>query len=161
MSKPPPSKSLSDALKRLQTALYADSGPQESSKEHRICSSTSESVFVDIFIAFDEVDTLAKTFDKNYESYYTVLRRTLHSLSPSCSLFTFFLSTTSIPVLPQSREQGPDSSSRIYSGTVPITPSYIYLGFDQLMQSCKVFDRWKTLDDVTSLECAARMGRPL
>ncbi|KAH9169726.1 hypothetical protein EDB89DRAFT_2072721 [Lactarius sanguifluus] len=42
------------------------------------------------------------------------------------------------------------------------TPTpFIYLGFDQLLRNHKVFDKYKTLDDVTSLECIAHMGRPL
>jgi len=35
------------------------------------------------------------------------------------------------------------------------------LGFDHLMRDRKIFDRFKTIDDVTSTECIVHMGRPL
>ena len=54
-----------------------------------------------------------------------------------------------------------DPSSRISSGQLLMPRPYICLGFDQLMQDHKVFEQWKTLDDITSLECAAHMRRPL
>jgi hypothetical protein len=153
---PPTIELLSEALERLRTALHTGSGPQESVDEHCIYARTSKDIFVDVFIMFDEAHTLVKATGITNQSRFVVLCQILSSLS-SCPLFTFFLSTTgSIMQFPQPFEQGFSTS-----GTIPPGPPYIYLGFDQLMQSHKVLDRWKTLDDVTSLECAARMGRPL
>ncbi len=38
---------------------------------------------------------------------------------------------------------------------------YIHLGFDQLMQSRRIFVQWTTLDHIVSLDCVAHMGWPL
>jgi hypothetical protein len=158
-SNPPDDKQLSEGLDNLRTALYAGSGPQKLLKEHRICASDSEDIFIDILIAFDEAQTLATTVDASDESRFVVVRRKLLSLS-SYPLFTFFLATAG-KITQFARPRGRDSSTRINTGELLTPRPYIYLGFDQLMQGCKVFEQWKTLDDVTSLECAAHMGRPL
>ena len=92
------------------------------------------------------------------ESPYVILRRTLSSLQ-TCSLYSFFLSTSANIQFAQPR--GQDPSSRMYTGELSAPDPYIYLGFDQLMQDRKVSERCKTLDDVTSFECAGYMGRPL
>lgn len=154
---------ISESLDMLQKALHASSGPQ-SLDGHHICAkgpekiSGSEKIFVDIFIAFDEAHTLVKTTDNSKESSFVILCRILGSLI-EYPLFMFFLSMTgSITQLSRPRDQDP--SNRISSSDLS-APPYIHLGFDQLMQGRKVFDRWKTLDDVTSLDCAAHMGRPL
>ena len=120
-----------EALNKLRTVLCADSGPEES-EQHRIyikkpkesegypiLARGSEEIFVDIFIAFDEAHTLVKAIDENNNSRFIVLCQAL-SLISSCPLYTFFLSTTGSIV--QSTHPRP----------------YIYLGFDQLMQSRKV-----------------------
>jgi hypothetical protein len=93
------------------------------------------------------------------ESPFVVLRRVLSSIS-LYPLYSIFLSTTGDIeqfILPREK----DHSSRISSGMVSTPSPYIYLGFDQLMQERKVFTKWKTIDDVVSLDCAAHMGRPL
>jgi hypothetical protein len=46
-------------------------------------------------------------------------------------------------------------------GTLSIPTLFNYLPFDELMGNHKIFEVNKTLDDVTSLECIAHMGRPL
>jgi hypothetical protein len=102
---------------------------------------------------------LEKTKDKTKETCFVVLCRMLSTLS-SYPLYTFFLSTTG-RITRFSPPRQSDPSSRINFGTLRMPHPYIRLGFDQLMQSHKIFERWKTLEDVTSLECAAHMGRPL
>ncbi|KAH9015441.1 hypothetical protein EDB83DRAFT_2321310 [Lactarius deliciosus] len=57
--------------------------------------------------------------------------------------------------------RGQDKSNRINDSSLATPCPYIHLGFDQLMQSRKILDRWTTLDHVVSLECIAHMGRPL
>jgi hypothetical protein len=157
------------ALEQLRKAFFAGNeetktprikaGKPKKTEESRTSAQDPEEVFVDIFVAFDEAQTLVKVIDKRNESRFIVLRRALSSLS-SYPLFTFFLSTTgSITQFAHPREQDP--SSRISAAKLSTPRPYIYLGFDQLMQSRNVFERWKTLEDVTSLECAAHMGRPL
>jgi len=147
-----------EALDKLQTALCADSESEEL-KRHRIYVADSEEIFIDIFIAFDEAQTLVETIDMNRVSRFIVRRRALSSVSSS-PLYSFFLSTTGRTTqFAHPREQDP--STRISGGLLSTPRPFIYLGFDQLMQSRKVFQRWNTLKDVTSLECAAHMGRPL
>jgi len=115
--------------------------------------------YVDVFIAFDEAHTLADSFDLKGQSRFVVLRRKLSLLS-SNPLFSFFLSTTG-KITQFDRPRGQEASDRLNDGTHATPSPYIYLGFDQLMQSQKVLDRWTTLKDVTSMECIAQMGRPL
>jgi hypothetical protein len=75
-------------------------------------------------------------------------------------LFTFFLSTTGkISLLNPPR--GRDPSNCVNHGELKMPRPFIYLGFDQLMGSRNVFDKYRTLEDVTSLDCIAHMGRPL
>ncbi|KAI9444320.1 hypothetical protein H4582DRAFT_2071891 [Lactarius indigo] len=152
---------LSTALKALQNVL--NSGDKKSF-EHSIYIGNDppgdeSSRVVDIFVAFDEAHTLADSFDDQNESRFVVLRRILSSIS-SEPLFSFFLSTTG-KITQFGQPRGQDASNRINEGKLTTPRPYIYLGFDQLMQSQKVLVRWTTLDHVTSLECIAHMGRPL
>jgi hypothetical protein len=119
----------------------------------------SKGTYVDIFLAFDEAHTIADPLPDEKESRFVVLRRVLNSLS-SEPLFSFFLSTTS-KITQFGKPRGHDPSNRINSGTLATPRPYIYLGFDQLMQSRKVGSRWRTLEHITSLDCIAHMGRPL
>ena len=158
--------SLTRKLENLRNALNEDatgsSQPEEPRRYPGYISTTERSKgskFVDIFIAFDEAHTLARTMNTANESCFVVLRRMLSSLL-SQPLYSFFLSTTG-NITQFAQPRGQDSSNRINSGVLSTPRPYIYLGFDQLMQNRKVFQRWKTLEDVTSLECAAHMGRPL
>lgn len=165
---PPSDGELGEKLKCLRTALNGNatgSKPLEKPQAERQFSGRIESPldrsdFVDVFVAFDEAHTLSDAVNKGTnESNYTVLRRALHFLS-GYPFYTFFLSTTG-KITQFAQPRGQDPSNRISIGLFSTPLPYIYLGFDQLMQSRKVFERWKTLDDVTSLECAAHMGRPL
>lgn len=115
--------------------------------------------FVDVFIAFDEAQTLVDSVDGTGESRFVILRRQLCSLSSS-PLFVFFLSTTGkITQFCQPRRHDP--SSRVKDGALATPRPYIHFSFDQLMKDYKVMSCWKTLEDVTSLKCVAHMGRPL
>jgi hypothetical protein len=51
------------------------------------------------------------------------------------------------------------TSNRINSGDLLMPHPYMYLCFDQLMQSRKVFERWKTFEDVTSLGVCCSHGK--
>ncbi|KAH9021392.1 hypothetical protein EDB85DRAFT_2152432 [Lactarius pseudohatsudake] len=93
---------------------------------------------------------------KIFISHFVELRRALRVLS-DVSLFTFFLST----IGKISQFSPPCGREAMNDGELKTPTPFIYLGFDQLMRNRKVFDKYKTLDDVTSLECIAHMGRPL
>ncbi|KAH9009629.1 hypothetical protein EDB85DRAFT_1902869 [Lactarius pseudohatsudake] len=113
--------------------------------------STEKLALPKIFIVFDKAHPLT--------SHFVELRRALRVLS-DVSLFTFFLSTIG-KISQFSPPRGRDASHRMNDGELKTPTPFIYLGFDQLMRNRKVFDKYKTLDDVTSLECIAHMGRPL
>ncbi|KAH9009201.1 hypothetical protein EDB83DRAFT_2234923 [Lactarius deliciosus] len=114
----------------------------------------------DVFLVFDEAHPLTRPFEsEGMQSHFVELRRALRVLSDE-SLFTFFLSTTG-KISQFSPPRGRDASHRMNDGELKTPTPFIYLGFDQLMRDRKVFDKYKTLDDVTSLECIAHMGRPL
>jgi hypothetical protein len=157
---PVDSDDLSKALDSLRKVL--NSGDSNWSN-HRIAATNDrhghDNQYVDVFIAFDEAHTLADSFDLKDQSRFVVLRRKLSSLS-SEPLFSFFLSTTG-KITQFGRPRGQQASDRLNDGRLATPRPYIYLGFDQLMQSQKVLVRWTTLDHVTSLECIAHMGRPL
>ncbi|KAI0247906.1 hypothetical protein BJV78DRAFT_862452 [Lactifluus subvellereus] len=114
----------------------------------------------DIFIAFDEAHPLTIPWDSSSGlSNYIELRRALQLFS-TASLFTFFLSTNgqiSQFMPPHAR----DPSNRIWQGIFHTPRPFIELGFDQLMWNRKILDKYKTLEQVTSSECIAHMGRPL
>jgi hypothetical protein len=114
----------------------------------------------DVFIAFDEAHPLTDLWDQTTGlSNYIDFRRALQVFSAS-SLFTFFLSTTgkTSQFLPPRAQ---DPSGRVNQGTFTSPRPFIELGFDQLMCNRKVLEKYKTLEQVTSLECIAHMGRPL
>ena len=156
-SEPPEDKALAKALTRLRTALNAGSNPK--SMTHFIHSNKWPSRFVDVFIAFDEAHTLAEVVDDRNETRFIVLRRLLSSLTPE-PLFSFFLSTTG-KITQFGPPRGHDASTYINHSILATPCPFIYLGFDQLTKTSKVFERWNTLDDVTSLEYNAHLGRPL
>ena len=152
----PDDDSIAMALKNLREVL--NTGDPNWSN-HRIVATKGGEKFVDIFLAFDEAHTLADSFDLKGQSRFVVLRRKL-SLLTSSPLFAFFLSTTG-KITSFDRPRGQEASNRLNEGTHASPRPYIYLGFDQLMQGRKVLDRFKTLKEVTSMECIAHMGRPL
>ncbi|KAH9030205.1 hypothetical protein EDB85DRAFT_2146842 [Lactarius pseudohatsudake] len=99
------------------------------------------------------------TLPKIFISHFVELRQALRVFS-DVSLFTFFLSTI-WKISQFSPPHGRDASHHMNDGELKTPTPFIYLGFDQLMKNRKVFDKYKTLDDVTLLECIAHMGRPL
>ncbi|KAH9030052.1 hypothetical protein EDB85DRAFT_1891784 [Lactarius pseudohatsudake] len=113
--------------------------------------STEKLALPKIFIVFDKAHPLT--------CHFVELCRALRVFS-YVSLFTFFLSTIG-KTSQFSPPRGRDASHRMNDGELKTPTPFIYLGFDQLMKNRKVFDKYKTLDDVTSLECIAHMGRPL
>jgi len=146
-------RDLITALDALETALNKNSAPGEHSIQ------AHHKRHVDIFIAFDEAHTLTDCYDDKNESRFVVLRRVLSSVLNQSPLFSFFLSTTS-KITQFGQPCGHDNSDRINSGHMTTPRPYIYVGFDQLVQNHKV-RRGSTLDDVTSLDFIAHLGRPL
>ncbi|KAH9035048.1 hypothetical protein EDB84DRAFT_1269650, partial [Lactarius hengduanensis] len=123
-------------------------------------SQTRRSKVPDVFVAFDEAQSLGELkMPGTNRTYFIHLRSALRELS-DFSFFSFFLSTTSKIahfVIPRDM----DPSSRIFEeGLNPSLP-FSDLGFDHLMQDRKIFGKYKTIEDVTSTECVVHMGRPL
>lgn len=123
-------------------------------------STGQEPALPDVFIVFDEAHPLTMPFDSNEKgSHFVELRRALRVFTEA-SLFSFFLSTTGkISQFTPPRDRDP--SHRMNDGKLKTPRPFIYLGFDQLMVNRKIFNKYKTLEDVTSLDCIAHMGRPL
>jgi hypothetical protein len=143
--------SFRDALTKLR-GLLGNTGLQKSTDDKR---------FPEIFIVFDEAHPLTKPFNsQTANNDFAELRRALSSLRNISLLFTFFLSTTG-KMTQFTPPRGHDSSNRMNDGTLSIPTPFNYLPFDELMGNHKIFEVNKTLDDVTSLECIAHMGRPL
>ncbi|KAI9445343.1 hypothetical protein H4582DRAFT_910849 [Lactarius indigo] len=123
-------------------------------------SPSAEELLPDVFIVFDEAHLLTVPFKhEGVQSHFVELCRALRILS-DMSLFTFFLSTTG-KISQFSPPRGRDASNRMNDGELITPKPFIYLGFDHLMKNHKIFDKYKTLKDVTSLDCIAHMGRPL
>ncbi|KAH9176091.1 hypothetical protein EDB89DRAFT_1882102 [Lactarius sanguifluus] len=113
----------------------------------------------DVFVAFDEAHQLTIPFDESDQSNFVELQRALQTFL-TAPLFTFFLSTTG-KISQFTPPRGYDNSNRMDDSRLKIPRPFIYLGFDQLMISRKILDTYRTLQDVTSLDCIAHMGRPL
>ena len=123
-------------------------------------SPSTEELLPDVFIVFDEAHPLTVPFkNEGVQSNFVELRRALRIFSDE-PLFTFFLSTTG-KISQFSPPRGRDASNRMNDGGLITPKPFIYLGFDHLMRNRKIFDKYKTLKDVTSLDCIAHMGRPL
>ncbi|KAI0255367.1 hypothetical protein BJV78DRAFT_1279535 [Lactifluus subvellereus] len=144
----PSDDKLRDAFERLQECV-CDRTPLE-----------GERSMADVFITFDEAHPLTDHWDETSGlSNYIELRRALQVFSES-SLFTFFLSTTgNISQISPPRTHDP--SNRVYQGEFKPPHPFIELGFDQLMWNRKVLEKYKSLEEITSSECIAHMGRPL
>ncbi|KAI0301698.1 hypothetical protein B0F90DRAFT_1667815 [Multifurca ochricompacta] len=118
-----------------------------------------EDTHVDIYVMFDEAHSLTNPFSEHdSRSPFTELRRTLRVFAKK-PIWTFFLSTTG-KITQFSQPRSADPSNHIRRGELLTPGPYIYLGFDQLMETRKISKR-NTLEDVTLLECVAHMGRPL
>ena len=144
---------LRDALNKLRERLGS---PHHSNKSNR----KKDTVFLEVFIVFDELHALTKTFKPTTtRNDLAELRQALRTLLKE-TLFTFFLSTTGkISQFTPPHDYDPDN--RIYKFPLTIPTPFIWLGFNQLMGKHKIFEKYKTLEHVTSLDCIAHMGRPL
>ncbi len=132
----------------------------KNSNEKEWCIITKYNINVDVFIMFDEAHTLTDCYDEHRESCFVMLRWTLSVLSSlKLLLFSFFLSTTG-KVTQFSQPHGHDNSDCINDGYLATPHPFIFVGFDQLVQNHKV-QQGSTLDDVTSLDFIAHLGRPL
>jgi len=113
-----------------------------------------------IFIAFDEAHALLGVKqDNSGRSHFTELCWALRLLEKSPS-FSFFLSTTST-ISEFAIPQDADHSFKISAEGLTLLVPFSDLGFDHLMQDHKIFDKYKTINDVTSVDCIVRLGRPM
>src|SRR6266702_713311 len=112
-----------------------------------------------VFIAFDEAQSLAGALESHTNrTHFVELRRALQTLQDTSS-FSFFLSTTSKVAqfaMPGDVDYSLRMNEQEFRPTVPFSDR----GFDHLMHDRKIFDRFKTIDDVTSADCVLYMGRP-
>ncbi len=112
-----------------------------------------------VFIAFDEAQSLTEPLESHTNQTPLVeLCRALQTLQGTSS-FSFFLSTTS--KVSQFTMLGDIPSLRMNEQEFRRTLPFSDLGFDHLMHDRKVFDKFKTIDAVTSADCVLYMGRPL
>lgn len=140
-------KDLLDAFHRLELKVNG-APPSKATKKMPL-----------VFIMFDEAHSLTKPFHSGTSrNDFVELRRVLSVLN-NVSLFTIFLSTTG-KFSQFTPPRGQDPSNRMNYGSFKIPLPFIYLGFDQLV-SQRVFGDYTTIEQVTSLECIAQMGRPL
>ncbi|KAH8992520.1 hypothetical protein EDB92DRAFT_1858291 [Lactarius akahatsu] len=133
-------------MRKALEVLITDLGPQ-----------TNHSEAPDVFVAFDEAHSL--TEPDTSRTHFVDLQSALHKLTNS-SFFSFFVSTTSkISQFTIPRDMDPSNGTHEVEFMPPL--SFSDLGFDHLMHDRKIFDRYKTIEDVTSTECIVHMGRPL
>jgi len=113
-----------------------------------------------IFIAFDEAHALLGVKKDNSGcSHFIELCWALCLLEKSPS-FSFFLSTTSTIsefVIPQDANPSFKISAEGLTSSIPFSD----LGFNHLMQDHKFFNKYKTINDVTSIDCIVHLGQPL
>ncbi len=135
---------------------YLDSGPKTNTEE----TDTEENKIRNIvFIAFDEAHSLTDLKDGSERSPFLELRWALRKME-KLPCFAFFLSTTG-KILDLAPPKYADASMRTnMEGLRPSLP-FSDLGFDHLMRNHKIFEKFKTIHDVTSTACVVRMGRPL
>jgi hypothetical protein len=110
-----------------------------------------------VFIVFDEAHSLTELRTSSNRTPFLELRSALKNVR-SIRLFAFFLSTLSkisqfaVPI-------GIDRFDMMV-GSIP-SHNFSDLGFDHLMHDRNIFEKFKTIDDVTSSECITHMGRPM
>ncbi|KAH9175259.1 hypothetical protein EDB89DRAFT_2092796 [Lactarius sanguifluus] len=118
---------------------------------------TDHSEAPDVFVAFDEAHSLMEP--DTSRTHFVDLQSALHVLK-NFSFFSFFVSTTSkISRFTIPRDVDPSDGMHEEELIPPL--SFSDLGFDHLMHDRKIFDQYKTIEDVTSTECIVHMGRPL
>ena len=149
----PSNEDLLDTFNELRDLINSRRFSQEK-------SSCDKQIFPDIFIMFDEAHLLtASLTPTDAQSHFSALRRVLQ-IFYNVSMFTFFLATTGkISQFIPPRQFDP--SERMNQGKFTTPHPFVLWAFDLPMKDRKIFAKYKTLDDVTSLECIAHMGRPL
>ncbi|KAH8997240.1 hypothetical protein EDB92DRAFT_1395872 [Lactarius akahatsu] len=115
--------------------------------------------FPDVFAVFDGAAALTEVRTSSNRSYFIELCSVLHDLG-NVSFFAFFLSTTST-ISQFAMPKGINNSHKVELRKLKSSLPFSDLGFDHLMHNRKIFDKFKTIDDVTSTECIMYMGRPL
>ena len=139
-------EALSKKLEVLRSALKynatGSSQPEEIQAKQRyadqIYALSSSDRFIGILVAFDH--TLAETEDKIKETCFVVH---FHRFHHTRSIRFSFLPLARLCNL---LSRMGVTSNCINSSDLLMPRPYMYLCFDQLMQSCKVFERWKTFD---------------
>ncbi|KAF8271301.1 hypothetical protein EI94DRAFT_1720854 [Lactarius quietus] len=112
-----------------------------------------------VFITFDEAHSLTNILSTMNRTHYTELCSVLKDVD-SVSFFVFFLSTTSKILRLSMPKKVTSMSTRMLEDPMPSLP-FCDLGFDHLMHDHKIFNKFKTVEDVTATECVVSMGRPL
>ena len=118
--------------------------------------------FPAIFVVFDEAHTLTVYQTRANRTPFIELCSALKdvdAVGKGYSFFSFFLSTMS-RISKFAMPKDVDDSARMVHEFIPSRP-FSDLGFDHLMHEHKIFDEFKTIEDVTSVECVIHMGRPL
>jgi hypothetical protein len=112
----------------------------------------------DVFVVFDEVHSLMVL--KNLGAKRTCFIELCSVLNrlKNFPLFSFFLSTSG-KILQSTLPKDIDPSNMVQPEKLSLP--FSDLGFDHLMCNHKIFDKYKTIDEVTSTECVMHMGRPL
>ena len=128
---------------------YLNSGPETDTRKNKI---------PDIFIAFDEAHSLMG-LKVDGSDHFLKLCWALRVIERA-PCFAFFLSTTG-KISDLAPPKDADASMRTNTEDLIPSPPFSDLGFDHLMRDHKIFDKFKTIDDVTSVDCVVRMGRPL
>ena len=109
---------------------------------------------------FDEAHLLTTSLTPtNAQSHFSALWHVLQ-IFYNASMFTFFLATTGkiSQFIPPCQF---DPLGHMNQGKFTTPHPFVLWAFDLPIKDCKIFDKYKTLDDVTSLECIAHMERPL
>ncbi len=110
-----------------------------------------------VFVVFDEAHTLTERRTQESGTFFTELRSAVKTAGTN-DFFSFFLSTTS-KISQFAVPKDMDQSLRMAESTPPVP--FSDLGFDHLMRDRKIFETFKTIDDVASNECVMHLGRPL
>jgi hypothetical protein len=159
-------KEVAAVTKALNELITCLSAPTEGSSPAASVAGTGieNNEFPAIFVAFDEAHTLTEHKTSDNQTPFIELRSALKDVDDageSNSFFSFFLSTTS-SISKFAMPKDMDNSARMIEDST-LAPSLPFsdLGFDHHMHERKIFDKFKTIEDVTSVECVIHMGRPL
>ncbi|KAH9019831.1 hypothetical protein EDB85DRAFT_1896484 [Lactarius pseudohatsudake] len=132
-----------DVKRALKMLLSCLNGAQIDPEDENASANAKNGKLPDVFIAFDEAHSLAQPIEKVE--------------SKERKKWTFFIEQISQFAMPGEI----DHSARMHDKELRSPLPFSDLGFDHLMRDRKVFDTFKTIDDVTSTDCVVHMGRPL